>query len=234
MAGHAFWYGSLDLETTVYETVCHWRRFLLDSFPNHDQEIVGERPVFRVACNALLIDLRDKDASPPELRSRTSYALCQRLGSWLVGQGQNGVLVHSARCEGVNGAIFRPERLSNVRDLCYLTYRSIPAEDAVTVERKPGQTWLHIRPSALACQPPPAGAPPQDSLADPAKCVIHRFSRGCQADKTDFEFPKSALPSLRGARLGRLVSQGRHVLEKRIRGAVVQAGSSMPRFRMST
>jgi len=57
---------------------------------------------------------------------------------------------HSARYKGVKSAIFRPERLSNVRDVCYLTYRSIPTEDEVTVERKPGHTWLRIRPSALA------------------------------------------------------------------------------------
>lgn len=147
---YGVWYGGLDLETTVFETVFHWRRFLQDSYADYEQEIVGERRVFRVACHALLIDLRNKERDFPELLSRRSYGFCQRLGAWLVEQGQNGVLVKSARYEGVNGAIFRPERLSNVRDICYLTYRTVPSQDWATVERKPGQTWLRIRPSDLA------------------------------------------------------------------------------------
>lgn len=146
---YGVWYGSLELETTVYETVFHWYRFVMDSFSEHGGEIIGERRVFRAGCDALLIDLRGKEAAFPELRSRKDYGFCQRLGSWLVEQGQNGVLVRSARCEGVNGAIFRQERLSNVRDLCWLTYRTVPGEDSVTVERKPGLPWLHIRPSTL-------------------------------------------------------------------------------------
>src|SRR5206468_2019846 len=43
---YGVWYGSLDIETTVYETAWHWYRFLLDSFPDEDREIVTDRRVF--------------------------------------------------------------------------------------------------------------------------------------------------------------------------------------------
>lgn len=144
------WYGSPELETTVYETVFHWHRFVMDSFSGHGSEITAERRVFKAACDALLIDLRGKETGHPELVSRTSYAFTQSLGAWLFEQGQNGLLAASARCDGTNAAIFRAERLSNVRDVCFLTYRLRPDADSVTVERRPGQTWLTITPSSLA------------------------------------------------------------------------------------
>jgi len=54
---YGVWYGALELETTVHETVYHWHRFVTDSFSTQ-QEIVGERRVFQVRCEAILIDLR--------------------------------------------------------------------------------------------------------------------------------------------------------------------------------
>lgn len=146
---YGVWHGSLDLETTVYETVYHRHRFLMDSFPSVDREIRGERRVFQVRCDAILLDLRGKEAGEPRLVDRTRYAFTQPLGAYLQAQGTNGLLVRSARCTGVNAAIFRPEALSRVRDLCHLTYRMNPKEDLAIVERTPGETWLEIRPSTL-------------------------------------------------------------------------------------
>jgi hypothetical protein len=143
------WYGSLDLETTVYETVYHRHRFVMDSFPGEDRLIANERRVFEVRCDALLTDLRGKERQEPRLVERASYAYTQPLGSYLRKQGANGVLVKSARCDGVNGAIFRPEALSGVRDVCHLTYVMNPKADVVTVERRPGTAWLEIRPGSL-------------------------------------------------------------------------------------
>jgi hypothetical protein len=93
---------------------------------------VTERRVFDVRCNAVLIDLRDKHAVYPNLVSRTSYALTQQIGRYLHDQGLNGLLVLSARCDGVNAAIFKPERLSNVRD-----------------RATPGRKWIRVAPSSL-------------------------------------------------------------------------------------
>jgi hypothetical protein len=144
------WYGSLELETTVYETVFHAHRFIVDSFPGLDRGVVRERRVFDVRCEALLVDLRGRESTHPDLVSRTSYSFTQALGRFLQEQGQNGLLVQSARWRGTNAAVFSAQRLSNVRDKLFLTYRINPARDCVMVEREPGVEWLTIVPSTLA------------------------------------------------------------------------------------
>src|SRR4051794_35383303 len=77
---YGVWYGSLEIETTVYETAWHWYRFLLDSFADEDRDIVTDRRVFDVRCDALLIDMRGKEARYPGLRDRRSYAFTQQAG----------------------------------------------------------------------------------------------------------------------------------------------------------
>lgn len=143
------WYGSLDVETTVYETAWHWSRFVRDSYASENRDIVSERRVFDVRCDAILADLRGKEKRYPELVSRSSYAFCQAVGRTLQTQGLNGLLVQSARCDGINAALFRAERLSNVRDKQFLTYRYNPASDRFRVERTPGRTWLSFAASSL-------------------------------------------------------------------------------------
>jgi hypothetical protein len=134
----------------VYETVYHWHRFLTDSYAGEDRIITGERRVFDVRCDAMLIDLRGKEDAWPGLVSRSSYSFTHALGTYLFDQGGNGILVKSARCEGVNGAVLRQQRLSNVRDKMLLTYRCNPSRDHCTVERAPGDVWLSIVPSTLS------------------------------------------------------------------------------------
>ena len=138
---YGVWYGALELETTVHETLYHWHRFVTDSFPL-DREIVGERRVFQVRCEAILIDLRK--AKEPRLVDPRSYAFTQPLGRHLRQRAQSGLLAPSARGPGTAAAILRPEALSEVRDLCYLTYRMNPTQDTAVVERTPGETWLRI------------------------------------------------------------------------------------------
>jgi hypothetical protein len=147
---YGVWYGSEQAETTVHETVHHWHRFLLDSFAGEDRTITGERHVYAVRCEALLIDLRGKEQPHPELVDRKSYAGTQALGAYLWEQGANGVLTRSARHAGTNGAIFRPERLSNVRARMYLVYRCNPTKDLCRVERANGRLWFNVAPSELA------------------------------------------------------------------------------------
>jgi hypothetical protein len=138
---YGVWYGALELETTVRETLYHWHRFVSDSFPL-DREIVGERRVFQVRCEAILIDLRN--AKEPRLVERNDYSFTQQLGAYLSQRAQSGLLAPSARGPGTAAAILRPEALSEVRDLCYLTYRMNPMQDTAMVERTPGETWLRI------------------------------------------------------------------------------------------
>jgi hypothetical protein len=145
---YGVWYGALELETTVYETVYHWHRFVMDSFAGLDRAIAGERRVFSVRCDAILIDLRA--AGDPRLTDRRDYSFTWQVGRYLWERSQSGLLARSARAAGTSAALFRPEALSEVRDLCFLTYRMNPVRDRVGVERTPGTAWLEVKPSALA------------------------------------------------------------------------------------
>ena len=142
---YGVWYGALELETTVRETLYHWHRFVTDSF-SLDREIVGERRVFQVRCEAILIDLRN--AKERRLVDPGDYSFTQQLGSYLWQRAQSGLLAPSARGPGTASAILRAEALSDVRDLCYLTYRMNAAERTAVVERTPGESWLRITISA--------------------------------------------------------------------------------------
>jgi hypothetical protein len=146
---YGVWYGSLEIETTVFESIHHWRRFIEDSYASEDRTIIGERRVFDVRCDAIVLDLRGKHARFPQLVDRRSYGYTHGLGRYLNAQGQNGVLVQSARAEGTNAAILRPGVLSGVRDRCCLTYVTHPGRDEVVVQRQPGEPWLKVKPSAL-------------------------------------------------------------------------------------
>jgi hypothetical protein len=64
-------------------------------------------------------------------------------------QDLSGLLVKSARCDGINGAIFRPERLSNVREKMFVTYKVNVVRDTFIVERARGRAWLSFAPSSL-------------------------------------------------------------------------------------
>ncbi|MCC6531760.1 MAG: RES family NAD+ phosphorylase [Burkholderiales bacterium] len=146
---YGIWYGSIELETTVYETVFHWHRFVMDSFAGEDREIQGERRVLDTRCDAILLDLRGKERRERRLVDRRDYSFTHALGRYLKAQSQNGVIVASARCRGTNAAVFRPQVLSNPRDRCFLTYRMNPTQDSVRVERQPKRLWLSIKPSTL-------------------------------------------------------------------------------------
>lgn len=139
---YGVWYGSMDLETTVYETAYHWARFVRDSYATYDKEIIGERRVFRTRCSALLVDLRGKHEQFPGLVDPDSYTFTHQVGRYLHEQRQNGLLVKSARCDGMSCAILNPDVLSNPRDACYLTYRFVPTGTEFTVERAAGEKWL--------------------------------------------------------------------------------------------
>lgn len=144
------WYGSQEVETTVFETVYHWRRFLLDSFASENRTIRADRRIFSVQCRGILIDLRGKEQEWPALVDRSSYQFTQALGHYLHGQNQNGVLVRSARCRGVNCAILTPQVLSDPVDVCCLAYVTNPAREAeVRVEREPGALWMSVNGDAL-------------------------------------------------------------------------------------
>lgn len=142
---YGVWYGSLELLTTVYETVHNWKRLIRSMQAAIDQEVIAERRVFRVKCDGILVDLREKHRNFPGLLDPASYDFTHKVGAYLHDQGQNGLLVKSARCEGINAAVFKHSILSNARHHSYLTYKWRPGQDRVKIDRSPGRTWKILK-----------------------------------------------------------------------------------------
>jgi hypothetical protein len=139
---YGVWYGSLDLLTTVYETACHAQKRVQDMLTTLENEIISERRVFQVHVEGILVDLRGKHRKFPGLVDTRDYTFTQTVGAHLHDNGQNGLLVSSARYQpGTNIAAFRAGILSNPRHHSYLTYRWTPGQTRVRVEKTPGRTW---------------------------------------------------------------------------------------------
>ena len=141
--------GALEVETTVYETAHHWRRFLLDSYGELDRVIVTDRRICDVRCDALLIDLRGKHTEFPDLIRRDSYTFTHQVGRIVHEQDLSGLLVKSARCDGINAAVFRAERLSNVREKLFATYKVNVVRDTFVAERTRDGDLASFAPSSL-------------------------------------------------------------------------------------
>ncbi len=139
------WYGSDSLATSIHETVHHWRTKFLEDMSWHTiDDIIIERKVYRVRCDAALLNLVPKiDAFPALVDPMPSgYHLTHQVGARINHDGHPGLISRSARCEGNIYAIFNAQVLSSPRPFCYLTYRT--AGGAVSVERQPGELLLRI------------------------------------------------------------------------------------------
>ncbi|WP_296752784.1 RES family NAD+ phosphorylase [Thiobacillus sp.] len=140
------WYGSDLVETTVHETVHHWRGFLAEAgfdelVPQGAREsITSERKVYWVRCDAALLNLSARAAEYPDLVHPTSYPFTQQIGARLHRESHPGFVTRSARCVGVNYGVLNRNVLSSPRACCSLTYRL--TRDGVVVEREAEQTWM--------------------------------------------------------------------------------------------
>lgn len=140
---YGVWYGAYTLAATVYETVHHWRHGLLSDAEGFLQPRVAiERKVYRVGCNAALVDLRPLIADHPALVAGDDYNLTQQVGARFHHDGHPGLVTRSARCDDDVVAVFTPSVLSTPRPACYLTYRITAG--GVQVEREPGRAWFTI------------------------------------------------------------------------------------------
>ena len=140
---YGVWYGSLDLTSSIYETAYHTKRDILNIVGIED-EIVRERAVYTVHCEALLVDLRSKASDYPDLVG-DDYVFCQQIGSRLHREGHPGCLTPSARCEGgKNAVILSSGVLRNPRQQCYLTYKFDPKSGSLEVERNPGEVLFTL------------------------------------------------------------------------------------------
>jgi hypothetical protein len=143
------WYGASSLETSVRETVHHFRSGTLASSIalRSNRPIIQERRVHLVRCNALLVDLRALTRQEPRLLHPDDYSACQLLGAELRNAGMPGVLTFSVRHPKAEiVAVFVPTVLADPRLVCYLTYTLFPETGRVTVERTPGQIEFDLTP----------------------------------------------------------------------------------------
>jgi len=138
------WYGTDTLETGIHETIHHWRNGLLeDAGWKNVEGIIGERKIYNVRCDAVLLNFIPKLDTFPSLVDPNNYDYTHRVGARIHHEGHPGLTSHSARCEGDIFAIFNPQILSNPRQVCYLTYRI--ESGSVMVERQPGETLFQIK-----------------------------------------------------------------------------------------
>ena len=124
------WYGVDTVETSIYETVHHWRsRLLRDArfeqmvIAGDRESITGDRRIYGVRCDAALVDLRPQVSVYPALIDPESYHFTQPIGARLKTEGHPGLITLSARCDGGVFAVLNPDVLSNPKIQSYLTYR---------------------------------------------------------------------------------------------------------------
>ncbi|MBI2380103.1 MAG: RES family NAD+ phosphorylase [Gammaproteobacteria bacterium] len=131
------WYGALDWQTTIHETLFHWRHgFLADcGFDRGTAPVVAERKVYRVRCEALLLDLRRLCKNRPGRFDGDGYQETQAVGARLSQQGHPGLLSRSARCAGDVAVLFTPKVLSSPRPFCFLRYVLEPKTGEVEIFR---------------------------------------------------------------------------------------------------
>lgn len=140
---YGVWYGSESVETTVHESAYHWYRGLLSDAGFERMEVVAERKVYSVACNAALLDFRKAADDHPDLLHPSDYAFCQSVGSRIHREGHPGLFTQSVRRPtGENVAIFNADVLSNPRHNYQLTYRL--EDDQIVVEKQPGVAWVKL------------------------------------------------------------------------------------------
>lgn len=118
------WYGSDRIDTTLYETVYHWYRGLLCDAGFEQDLVTVERRLFRVACDALLLDFRSAAEAWPQILDPEDYTLTKFIGARVHREGHPGILTLSVRHHGgLNYAIMNPYVLSNPRHHSYLRYQ---------------------------------------------------------------------------------------------------------------
>ena len=137
------WYGSRSMAATIHETAYHMLR-RARAIEGVTETIFRERAVYKIFCQALLLDLSSKGADYPQLLEN-DYTFTEQIGSRVQREGHPGLLVPSARLQGgINVVAFKPEIFSNVRNHCYLTYELNPVSGQLFVSRKEGDRILML------------------------------------------------------------------------------------------
>ena len=130
------WYGSMDLETTIYETAYHAMHSLLNiDGLDINTLVTKKRAVFDVNCEGILFDFSKRSNDYPDLMAN-DYGFCQSIGKRLSQSGFPGFLSPSARYTGTNINVLLPEALTNLKLDQYLDYRIDLSRKSVTVNQQ--------------------------------------------------------------------------------------------------
>ena len=142
------WYGCDTVETSVYETAYHWFSGFLNDAGFENDNVIGERKLYDVACDAALVDLRPLTATHTGLMHKTDYSTSQLVGARLHREGHPGLVTVSVRhAAGQNYVVLNPDVLSTPQHNCQLTYRL--DGERIVVEKQPGVAWMEIATAAL-------------------------------------------------------------------------------------
>jgi hypothetical protein len=137
------WYGSHELETTVYETAYHWYHGFIKDAGFENEAVVLERKVYEVQCHAALLNFCARVKDEPALIHPSDYNHTQAIGKKIYHEGHPGLLTYSARHEiGVNQVIFNSQVLSKPKPVGYLIYRL--ENQQINVEKSGKKKWLLI------------------------------------------------------------------------------------------
>ena len=142
------WYGSDTFETSVHESAYHWVRGLLCDAGFEHEEVIIERTLYAVACDAILLDFCPVAANDPTLLHKTDYTFTQSVGARIHREGHPGLLTLSARHQGgLNYAILNPNVLFNPGLQSQLSYRI--HGQTIMVEGNHGAPCMEIAIDAL-------------------------------------------------------------------------------------
>jgi hypothetical protein len=137
------WYGSLELDTTIYETAFHNLKNEMGT-AGVNEIIYRERAIYNIFCQGILIDLRGKEQQYPQLIAQ-DYSFTHQIGGRLAKEGHPGLVAPSARyAKGSNVVAFSEKILSYPRLIHYLNYYINPMNSSVRVEKEQGKTYLEI------------------------------------------------------------------------------------------
>lgn len=137
------WYGCDSVETSVYETAYHWVNGILRDAGFEKEDVVIERKLYNVSCNAALLDMRPLIEQHPQLVNKTDYGYTQQVGARLHREGHPGLITQSVRyAAGSNFVVLNPNVLSSPRHNCQLIYRW--TGEKVIVEKQPGAVWFEV------------------------------------------------------------------------------------------
>jgi hypothetical protein len=136
---YGVWYGALEEETSIAETLYWSARFVEPDLRNTKNPITRDRRLFQASlrhdCTA---DLRVCSAYREQLTDPTDYTFCRQIGREAVAQKAGWLLSPSARYPtGTCVPVFTPEAIVSEKTLAFVRFTHALGQDPVWVRSPP-------------------------------------------------------------------------------------------------